>query len=40
LEKNKYAIENNIPLVRIPYTLRDNLALEDLIEDKYLVSNA
>lgn len=39
-EKNNYAIKHNIPLIRIPYTLRDTMTLEDLIGDKYLVSNA
>lgn len=39
-EKNDYAIKHHIPLVRIPYTLRDIMTLEDLIGDKYLVSNA
>lgn len=39
-EKNNYAIKLNIPLVRIPHTLRDTMTLEDLIGDKYLVSNA
>lgn len=36
--KNQYAISHNIPLVRIPYTLRDTMTLEDLMEDKYLIS--
>lgn len=36
--KNQYAISHNIPLVRIPYFLRDTMALEDLMEDKYLIS--
>lgn len=35
--KNHYALSHNIPLVRIPYSLRDNIAIEDLLEDKYLV---
>lgn len=35
--KNKYAKDNNIPLVRIPYYKRDNITLEDLLTDKYLV---
>ena len=29
--------DNNIPLVRIPYYKRDNITLEDLLTDKYLV---
>lgn len=39
-EKNLYALENNIPLVRIPYTKRDTMNLIDIIGDEYLVSNA
>ena len=35
--KNKWAINNNIPLVRIPYWERDNITLEMIMEDKYLV---
>ena len=30
-EKNNYCKENNIPLIRIPYTHYDNLCLEDLL---------
>lgn len=37
LEKNKLAKENNIPLVRIPYWERDNITLETIMGDKYLV---
>lgn len=37
--KNKYALFHNIPLVRIPYSLRNNLTIQDLLEDKYLISN-
>lgn len=29
--KNQYALANNIPLVRIPYTERDNITLETLL---------
>lgn len=36
--KNSYALNNNIPLVRIPYTQRDNITIEMLLEDKYLVN--
>lgn len=36
-EKNQWAEEHNIPLVRIPYWRRDNLILEDLLTDTYLV---
>lgn len=36
--KNKYALLHNIPLVRIPYTERDNITLEMLMSDKYLIT--
>lgn len=36
--KNQYAKENNIPLVRIPYTERDNITLEMLLGDEYLIN--
>lgn len=36
-EKNEYALSNNIPLVRIPYWERDNITLEMIMGDKYLV---
>ena len=36
-EKNQQAKEHNIPLVRIPYQERDNITLEMIIGDKYLV---
>ena len=29
--KNQYCIENNLILIRIPYTHRKNIALEDLL---------
>ena len=35
--KNILAKQNNIPLVRIPYWERDNLTLELLMSDKYLI---
>ena len=35
--KNQYALSHNIPLVRIPYFLRDIMTLEDLMSDKYLI---
>ena len=35
--KNKYALEHNIPLIRIPYWERDNITLELILNDKYLV---
>jgi hypothetical protein len=36
-EKNEYALSNNIPLVRIPYWERDNITLEMIMDDKYLI---
>lgn len=36
--KNEYALINNIPLVRIPYWEKDNITLDLLMSDKYLVS--
>ena len=36
--KNAYAINERIPLVRLPYNLRDSVELEDLMSDKYLVT--
>jgi hypothetical protein len=36
--KNKYAKDNNIPLVRIPYWERDKMTLEMLLGKEYLVS--
>lgn len=35
--KNDYAKEHNIPLVRIPYTERDNITLDLILGDKYLI---
>lgn len=35
--KNEYALSHNIPLVRIPYWEKDNITLEIIMEDKYLV---
>lgn len=35
--KNEYALYHNIPLVRIPYWERDNITLEMILEDKYLI---
>lgn len=37
-EKNNYALTHNIPLVRIPYWERDNITLDILLGDKYLVT--
>lgn len=36
-EKNQWAKEHNIPLVRIPYIQRDHVTLDMLLSDKYLV---
>lgn len=36
-EKNEYALSHNIPLVRIPYWERNNLTLDLILGDKYLV---
>ena len=35
--KNKYALSHNIPLVRIPYTVRDSITLDMVLGDEYLV---
>lgn len=35
--KNEYALSHNIPLVRIPYWERDNITLEMIMGDKYLI---
>lgn len=35
--KNEYAINHNIPLIRIPYWERDNITMEIIMGDKYLV---
>lgn len=35
--KNQYALQNNIPLVRIPYIERDNITLEMLLGNEYLI---
>ncbi len=35
--KNEYALSHNIPLVRIPYWERDNITMEIIMGDKYLV---
>ena len=37
LEKNQWAKEQNIPLVRIPYSQRDKITIEILFGEKYLV---
>lgn len=35
--KNNFAISHNIPLIRIPYWERDNITLEMLLGDQYLI---
>ena len=35
--KNEWAAAHNIPLVRIPYWERDNITLDMLLGDQYLV---
>ena len=35
--KNEYALTHNIPLVRIPYWERDNITLDLIMSDTYLV---
>ena len=37
-EKNEYAIKNNIPLVRIPYWERDNITIEMIMGNQYLIN--
>lgn len=37
-EKNQYALSHNIPLVRIPYWERNNISLEMIMGDKYLIA--
>jgi hypothetical protein len=36
-EKNQYAQEHNIPLVRIPYWERDKITLDMILGDQYLI---
>lgn len=38
--KNQYAISHNIPLVRIPYSKRDTITLNDLLSSEYLIKEA
>ena len=35
--KNKFCLSKGYPLVRIPYTKIDNITIQDILEDKYLV---
>ena len=36
--KNEYAKEHSIPIIRIPYKMRDRLTLEDLMGNKWLIN--
>ena len=36
--KNKYCLDNNIPLYRIPYEYRDKITLELLTDEKFRVT--
>ncbi len=36
--KNQYAISHNISLVRIPYSKRDSMVLDDLLGSEYIYS--
>lgn len=36
-EKNEYALSHNIPLVRVPYWMRDKITLDILLGDEYLI---
>ena len=36
-KKNEYALAHNVPLVRIPYWERDNITLEMIMGDQYLI---
>ena len=38
-EKNKYALHNQIPLVRIPYNERNNITLDLILGNKYLITS-
>lgn len=37
-EKDMYALSHNIPLVRIPYQMRDKITLDMLLGDEYLIT--
>lgn len=38
IEKNNYALINNISLIRIPYSERDSITLDLILGDKYLIT--
>ena len=35
--KNDYSLKEGIPLVRIPYQIRNKITIEDILTDKFLV---
>ena len=35
--KNQFCLSHNYPLVRIPYTKLNNITIDDLLGDQYLV---
>lgn len=35
--KNKFCLDNNYTLIRIPYSKINNLTIEDIMEDKYKI---
>lgn len=35
--KNEYAKSHNIPLIRIPYTELDNISLDTIMGNKFLI---
>lgn len=37
--KDEYALKHNIPLIRIPYHMRDKITLSLIMSDKYLVTS-
>ncbi len=37
-EKNKYALLHNIPLIRIPYWERDNITIDMILSNQYLIT--
>ena len=39
IEKNQYALLHNISLIRIPYWERDNITLDLILGNKYLINN-
>lgn len=36
-KKNEYAKNHNLPLVRLPYTLKENITIDMILGDEYLV---